>query len=368
MRIAVQCALLSRRGGGLPAAVLPVAARLAGTHEVTLVTCDPPDVTPEGVALRVLGARGPLVPGAARALRGIAPEVVHTHGLWTGLSVAARRTGGVRVVSPHGMLEPWALSQSAARKRIALGLVERGHMAGAGAIHALTEAEARDIRALGLTAPVAVIPNGVDPAPLSPPPPPAWIDRPTLLFLGRLHPKKGLAELVRAFGAASGDLPGWRLAIAGWEDGMPDLRQLAAEVGQGADIVFPGPLHGDAKAAALAHAAAFVLPSRSEGLPMTVLEAWAAGCPVLMTDACNLPEGFGAGAAARIETEPTRMAKAFRRHLPDAAWRRAAGAAGRALVARDFAWDTVAVRFDALYAHLAGRGPAPDFLRTGAGA
>jgi poly(glycerol-phosphate) alpha-glucosyltransferase len=186
------------------------------------------------------------------------------------------------------------------------------------------------------------------------------MDRPTLLFLGRITPKKGLSELIAAFARAAPRLPGWRLVIAGWNDNAGDVR--AEAVATGADIVFPGPLFGEAKAAAYAGAAAFVLPSHSEGLPMTVLEAWAAGTPVLMTAACNLPEGFAAGAAAEIPLDPAGMADVFTKHLADAGWRAAAGAAGKQLVRRQFSWDGVAESFLALYEHALDRGPRPTVL------
>ena len=358
MKLALQCALLSRAGGGLPAAVLPVADRLARTDGVTLLTTAAPEEPPRA-PVRTLRARGPLVMGAGAALAAADPDMVHTHGLWTGLSAAAlawhRRSGRPHAVSPHGMLDPWALAKSRLRKRVVLTLFERAHLNDAAFIHALNAAEARAIRAAGLTAPIAIVPNGTDPAP-PPPDRPAFMDRPTLLFLGRITPKKGVAELIAAFAAAA--LPGWRLALAGWEDDAGDIRARAAATG--ADIVFPGPLFGADKAAAYAHAAAFVLPSHSEGLPMTVLEAWAAGCPVLMTEACNLPEGFTAGAAARIGTDPGQLAQSLIRHLNDAAWRDRAGTAGRALVAERFDWDPIAATFRALYAHALGQGPRPD--------
>lgn len=363
MRLAIQCALLSRRGGGLPVAVLAAASRMAGCHETTLFTLDPPEAAPPGTRVIKLAGRGPVVVGASRALTRFNPDVVHTHGLWTGLSYAAlrhaRRTSTPLVISPHGMLDRWALLHSRVKKQLALSLFERAHLTHA-TIHALSNAEANSVRALIPNAQVAVIPNGVDPAPSVLPPPPAFIDRPTLLFLGRLHAKKGIAELIEAFAAAAPHLPDWRLAIAGWDDGPNDFRERAAATR--ADIVFPGPLFGEEKAAAYAHAAAFVLPSHSEGLPITVLEAWAAGTPVLMTEACNLPEGFAMGAAIPVTVDPASLAAIFAERLPDLAWRSRAGAAGRTLVAERFQWDRIASDFSALYAHLVGDAPRPAFL------
>lgn len=362
MRLALQCELLSRRGGGLPAAVLPVAERIATRATVTLLTPDLPDISISASVVR-LKAAGPLIVGAQRALVRIDPDIVHTHGLWTPLSAAAvgfrRRTGRPTIVSAHGMLDPWALRNSGAKKRLALAFFEHKHLAGATFLHALNTAEAEAIRATGLRTPVAIVPNGVDPDPPRPPAP-DYMDRPTLLFLGRITPKKGVSQLIAAFTKAAGCLPRWRLAIAGWEDGAGSVREEAAA--SGADIVFPGPLYDDAKAAAYAHAAAFILPSRSEGLPMSVLEAWAAGTPVLMTAACNLPEGFAAGAAAEIPFDAAGMSDVLASRLSDAGWRCMASKAGPALVRRAFSWEGIADTFLALYEHALGRGPRPTVL------
>ena len=301
--------------------------------------------------------------GTRATLRRLDTDIVHTHGLWTPLSAAAlawrRRTGRPTVVSPHGMLDAWALKKSAPKKRLALALYERAHLESASFVHVLNAAEAEALRSLGIRTPVAIVPNGVDPDPPRPAAP-SFMDRPTLLFLGRLTPKKGVFELIAAFGQAASQLPGWRLALAGWQDQAADYRAEAAATG--ADIVFPGPLYGADKDAAYANAAAFVLPSYSEGLPITVLEAWAAGCPVLMTRACNLPEGFAEGAAAEISTEPAAMAEVLVRRLSDEGWREAAGAAGERLVRRDFGWDDIADTFIDLYAYALHGGTKPAAL------
>ena len=338
-------------------------ARLA-RFRVHLVTADPPE-SPVTVPLARVCA-GPLFVTSLRAraaLFTMRARLVHTHGLWTGLSAGAvahaRRTGAVLIVSPHGMLDPWALRRSRLRKWLAMTMIERSHLEGA-IIHALNAAERDAIRDLGITAPIALIPNGVDPAPGRILPPPSWMDRPTLLFLGRLHAKKGISNLIDAWSRIADKFANWQLAIAGWDDGVNDFREEAARAN--GRIVFPGPLFGDEKGAAFAHATAFVLPSHSEGLPMTVLEAWAFGLPVFMTRACNLPEGFDFGAAAEIKSEPVAMAKVLSDRLSEKAWLYAAGDAGRRLVAQRFTWDIVTAAFQALYAYALGQGPQPKFV------
>ncbi len=304
-------------------------------------------------------------PRLTQALVAAGHDVVHQHGIWQAFSASVlgwrRRTGRPIVVSPRGMLSPWALRRSAWKKGIAAKGYERANLTGARILHALTPAEQADILAWAPGSEVVVIPNGVDPAPTLLPVGPSRMGQKTLLFLGRLDPKKGLSELIHAWALAKDRLPGWRLAIAGWGEIAYDrtLRQQAAWLGIGDTIAFTGPLYGARKAHALASADAFVLPSYSEGQPMAVLEAWAAGLPVLMTRACNLNEGFAAGAAVEIETGPGRLATQLtdslnRPDLPEF------GLRGRKLVAERFSWDITAAAHVDVYRSIANK---PDIPR-----
>ena len=138
-----------------------------------------------------------------------------------------------------------------------------------------------------------------------------------MLFLGRIHPKKGVAELIRAWALLRRSDPslalGWRLIVAGWDDGghLPGLRTLVAELGLVDHVLFIGSVFGADKEAWFRSAKAFILPSYSEGLPMAVLEAWSYELPVFMTGACNLPEGFEEGAAIEVSTDPNQLANAL---------------------------------------------------------
>lgn len=299
-----------------------------------------------GLANGIMGA-------AFRArLDELQPDLVHLHGLW-GPAARALAGWGRRVpfvVSPHGMLDSWALARSAAKKRLSAAVWEGGLLRKAAFVHALAQAEEAAVRAYGVTGRVEIVPNGVA-CPQEIGPLPSASPR-TMLFMARIHPKKGLAELIAAWATLPPEVrQGWHLRIAGWDEiGILDaLRQQADAVPQGAGISFPGGLHGADKDAALRGASAFILPSHSEGLPMAVLEAWAYGLPVFMTQACNLPEGFAAGAAVEVTTDPAQMAQVLARMLPDDAALAAAGAAGRKLALEQFAWGTIAARMLAHY-------------------
>jgi len=244
-------------------------------------------------------------------------------------------------------------------------LFERRNLAGASCIHVNSNAELDSIRALGLTNPVEVIPNGVDLPDLRADALPPTGELKILLFLGRLHPKKGLPNALRAWAALRNTdagkraLEGWRFVIAGWDQGghETDLKRLCDDLGlewsvessprpstfDPRPILFPGPVFGEKKEALLRSASAFILPSFSEGLPMAVLEAWAYSKPVLMTPACNLPEGFAAGAALEIHPDPDAIAEGFATlgRIPSAELA-TMGAAGRRLVEDRFTWPRVA--------------------------
>ncbi len=228
-------------------------------------------------------------------------EALHIHGLWEqGTAIAcraARKTGKPYVLSAHGMLEPWALAEKALKKRVYATLIERENVAVAACLHALTEAEAWQYREFGANCPIAVIPNAV-PVPNRLDPEmfleqfPALRGKRLVLFLSRLHPKKGLDLLIEAWARLGPKNPDAQLVIAGPDaDGMQaKLRSEASRLGVGAQVTFTGMLAGAMKWSALAASDCYVLPSYSEGLSMALLEAMGAGLPVIATRACNMPE------------------------------------------------------------------------------
>jgi len=385
MTIGMLTAGVSRNAGGVfPAScglaralelIDPIKLKVFGINDENTLADRPAWKGLEVRAEPVVGPRrfgfAPSLPGRLCSGR---LDLVHAHGIWMYPSIAdlrwARRERRPYMVSPHGMLDSWALAQSRWKKRLAGALYENRHLAGAACLHALTPAEARSIRAYGLKNPVCVIPNGVHIAPRPAPPNPPWeqaVDPQArvLLYLGRLHPKKGLTALLLAwsqFRQQPAARP-WRLVIAGTEEGGHNswLRRLSRALGIQETVVFAGPQHGAAKAASFARASAFILPSQSEGLPMAVLEAWASGLPVLMTPECNLPQGFDAEAALQIAA-PGQVE--IRNALERLFWAppaglRAMGARGRELARQSFAWDSVAREMKLVYEWILGQGDKP---------
>ncbi len=387
MKVAFLTASLSRRAGGL----LPIMRELPG--ELSRVGLrltvfglrdeytDEDAASWNGAEIRTYEVAGPRSFGYApllwRGLKALDADLVHTHGLWMYPSVVslrwARSRGKPCLISPHGMLDPWALRHSAWKKRLAGWLYEDRNLGGAACIHALCEAEAASVRAYGLRNPVCVIPNGVDVPENARAFAPGWADgvpeqAKVLLYLGRLHPKKGLPNLLRTWGSL---LPAarreWVLVVAGWDQGghEAELKRMGRELGLGNSVVFVGPQFGEQKEASFGRADAFVLPSFSEGLPVTVLEAWAYGLPVLMTPQCNLPEGFQASAALRIEPDPESIGRGLVELLGMSdAERREMGRRGRRLVEGKFSWPRIAAEMKSVYEWVLGGGPKPDSVRS----
>jgi poly(glycerol-phosphate) alpha-glucosyltransferase len=316
-------------------------------------------------------------PGQVAELLAARLDVLHTHGLWTSQSLRslawARSTGRPYLVSTHGMLDAWALRRAAGAKRVARWLFEDRHLRNAACLHALCASEADAIRSQGYRGAVCEIPPAVELPPADAPEPPRWATSleagsAVLLYLGRLHPKKGLAGLIGLWAEARRASPGpcerWVLVVAGWDqlDHRGELEALARARGVERSVRFVGPAFGAERAATYRAAQAFVLPSLSEGVPLTVLEAWSHGLPVLMTDACHLPEGFAEGAALRLRSADSHGLLSML-GASDAE-RAGIGARGRRLVERRFTWAVVAAQFLAVYAWLAGGGPRPETVRA----
>ena len=290
----------------------------------------------------------------------------------------AVRTGCPLVISPHGMLEPWALNHSRLKKRLAALLFEDKNLREAGCLHALCAAEADNFRRYGLENPIAIIPNGVDMPEIGKPPvaDDAMVEkfsgmkgRHRILFLSRLHPKKGLSNLLQAWSkiqkaeSRKRKAEEWVLAIAG--AGQPayelELRTLVKNYALEKNVVFVGAVYGEDKRQVLAAADAFVLPSFSEGFSVAILEAAAAGLPVLLTPECNFPELVKSGAAVEISSQPSAIEAGLRKIMElSEGQRKDMGRRGLELVKQSYTWPSIAGRMVEVYRWLLGSGTKPE--------
>lgn len=388
LSIAITTGSASRSAGGLFNSVRRLAQSLAteGHHVSVFALRDrhTEEDLPAWGPLKpiIIDTVGPgrlgFAPTLSKALGSPRFDVIHQHGIWQAFSATvskvARRTATPTMISPRGMLDPWALQYGSWKKRLSGLLYESANLSRSSCLHALNTSEATAIRSHGLTNPIAVIPNGADlpNEAWSPTPPKWWPGGRVLLFIGRIHPKKGIMDLIEAYASLVvrapeiGDM--WRLVIAGWDDGghEGEVKAKVARYNLLDRIILCGPLFGDEKEAALSNAEAFILPSYSEGLPMAVLEAWAWRLPVLMTEACNLPDGFATGAAVRIDANPTTLATALVQTLVrPSADLAAIGARGRQHVTAHYSWPRIANAHATAYRWMAEGCRAdsrPDFI------
>jgi glycosyltransferase involved in cell wall biosynthesis len=378
----------SRNAGGLFNTVCSLGHSLAaqGTEVHFLLHDD--EHSPEDRAryvplpLHTYTAKGPsnlaYSPDLYAQLSAIKPDIIHTQGIWMYFSYVNNKycaqTHTPYIISPHGMLDPWQLRQSFSKdlkKKVARLLYEDAHLRRAACIQALCESEYEAIRAFGLKNPVAIIPNGVVlPAalPTALLKPSAQGERKTLLYLSRLHHKKGLTELLRGWALTQPAQHDWQLTIAGTtpdEAYLQSLLSLTQQLGLADSVHFVGGQFGNAKDSRYRQADAFILPSFSEGLPMAVLEAWSYELPVVMTSFCNIPEGFAHQAALPIEPTPESIAAGIQQLIACSdTERRQMGRRGYQLVSQSFTWEKVAEDTDELYQWVKGKAPQPTFVRT----
>lgn len=300
------------------------------------------------------------------------PTIIHQQGLWMYHSYASLlyrkdHPKTILIIEPHGMLDPWAIKNSAWKKIIVGWLFEYKNLRNADCIHALCQSEYESIRKFGLKNPVAIIPNGITLPEIT-----TFNrngNRKTLLFIGRIHPKKGLKELLLGLSTLKKNnskfFDVWNVKIAGWSQigHIDELKRIVHENHLDDYVEFVGEVHGNEKEKLLCEANAFILPSFSEGLPMSILEAWAYQLPVLMTDYCNIPEGYSSNSAIRIEPSAENIANNLET-LSSLSNEDLAkmGLNGYSLVKKKFCWEEIAKQTIQLYEYLLNGGEKPGFV------
>ena len=287
-------------------------------------------------------------------------DLIHIHAIWSYPAYAAyctaKKHGLPYIFTIHGELSDWGLGQKALKKRIYRFFVLDRMLREAGALHAITQAEKEQVRKLGFSTPVVMAANGINEFRL--PSPKKLIQRfPQLngkrvvLFLGRLHPKKGLDILARSFAAIAERFDDLALLVVGPDKfgtrkGMEAILNAAGLLER---TVFTGLLTGEEKLAALSCADLFVLPSHSDVLGIAVLEALAARVPVVITTGCEFPEVSAYGAGLIAEADTASIAHAMEQLLTDKKLRRSMGEQGHKLVTERYTWQAAAATMSDLY-------------------
>ncbi|MDO9443094.1 MAG: glycosyltransferase [Beijerinckiaceae bacterium] len=316
-------------------------------------------------------ARAPLLGKLrlSRTLRGeIAKraDVLHTHGVWLMANIypawEAKRTGAPFLISPRGMLSEAAMQFSGLRKKAMWEFMQRSAARQATCFHATSDDEAQDIRKLGLLQPVAVIPNGVDVPEAAPR---IATARRKLLYLGRLHAKKGLDRLLKSWSTLEATFPDWDLEIIGpSEHGHVDeLKSLARTLGL-SRVAFPGPLYADEKRAGYRSAELFVMPTLNENFGMTVAEALAVSVPVVCTKGAPWSGLSEHQCGWWVDGDVEAIAEALRDGMSRPRETLSAmGERGRAWMLRDFSWAAVAQDMIDVYRWQLGSGDRPASIR-----
>jgi glycosyltransferase involved in cell wall biosynthesis len=298
-------------------------------------------------------------------LRGF--DIVHIHQLWRLVpslaGLASRRLSVPYLIAPHTSLSPWALAQKKPKKQLARRLVWNRIFAGASAFHALNEMEATEIRELaGVAPPVFVVPNGVSLAEF----PDAAVGfpagtiadaliragtvRPYVLFFARLHTMKGPDLLLEAFASIAFDHPALQLVFAGPDFGMlRGLQSRVTNLGLTDRVHFLGLVSGSDRVWLLRNALCLSQPSRDEGFSLSILEAMASRCPVVISDRCKFPEVGRSGGGIVVPLSVPDLAAAIGCYAIDPARRAADGSAARRLIEKSYTWAIVAAEARSMY-------------------
>jgi glycosyltransferase involved in cell wall biosynthesis len=263
------------------------------------------------------------------------------------------------IITPHGMLEPWALAYKAWKKNIHVTLVEKRAFKKAHAIQALTSTEAHNIASLGIKTKLVKVPNGINPDEFERLPDPEVFYRQfpstrgkrIIMFLGRIDPKKGLDILAEAFSRVNKVYPNTHLVIAGPDIAgfLPNARGYFEKSGCLEAVTFTGMLTGVLKHAALSASYLFVAPSYSEGFSMSILEGMGSGLPCIFTKECNFPEAAEAKAATIISPNSEELFKAMVGLLESPAQAKEMGLRARSLIRHNYTWEQSALKLIRMY-------------------
>ena len=297
------------------------------------------------------------------------PDIIHDHGIWLptnhAVKVIAKKRGIPFVVHPRGMLEPWALSFRAYKKKLAWSLYQKRDLESASLFFATSTTEADNLRQLGFSQPIAVIHNGVDipEVNFSCSSSQTVKQTRTLVFMSRIHPKKGIKHLLEAWRQLQP--VNWKLILAGPdEDGhLQEVLDYAEKLGVSDQVEYQGIVDDDSKAKLLCAADLFILPSFSENFGVVVAEALAYGVPVISTFGSPW-QGLvdnNCGWWVRAEADALAGALIEAMSLSDEE-RYEMGLRGR-LYARQFDWSEIARETANVYRWLLNMAECPDCVR-----
>ena len=360
------------RQGGLTAAIAGViAAQLQAGVKVSFVSTTGPNADPaiadrlarDGASVRTIGPCASILtwhrdikPTLSSLIPGV--NIVHIHGVWEEIQHRAARIshalGKPYLFTPHGMLDSWSLSQQSLRKKLYMELRLRRNLNESRSIHCASEIECEMLAPLKLKPPIIVEKPAINLSEFANPPPrgafrdrfSALRDKPMMLFLGRIHPAKGLELLLAAMKQMhSADT---MLVIAGPdEDGyQAKLMDTVRASGLAPRVILTGMLHGVDRVAALADADLFVRPSFQESNSIAVVESLAAGTPVVISDQVSIHRQISENQlGAVVPNEASALAWELTRWITDETLRRDASQRAKTFVSGEFDARLIALRW-----------------------
>ena len=292
-------------------------------------------------------------------------DLIHNHSLWMMPNVypgiASKKSGVPLVTAPRGTLSKHAMQSGSVIKKLFWPLVQKPAIEATSCFHATAMSEYHDIRRLGFLQPIAIIPNGIDMPVLVPK---TLNSIRSVLFLGRIHPIKGLDMLLPAWKTLQNKFPDWQLKIVG-----PDHRGYLSKVKGMSEalglkrVEFCKPLFGGAKTKALIDADLFVLPSYSENFGMSVAEALAAGTPALVTKGAPWSGLQKNRAGFWVDTNLASITSAMEEAmLKDDVELRALGRNGRAWMKNEYSWKKINLQMLTTYEWVVNGGKTPPWV------
>lgn len=333
----------------------------------------------------------PIATFTARHLRGYQPsakltlqklakdtvDLIHNHGLWMFQNIYARQVAEKNklplIISPRGMLEHWSLNNGKLKKQIAWLLYEKRNLDFSTAFHATSYEELLSIRKLGFKQPVAVIPNGVHLPDLQIKPSrlilekqyPVLRGKYWLLFLSRIHPKKGLSNLLNAWSKLSKKSKDWHLIIAGSDlNGyQAELKKMTDAFGLSQSVTFTGMLSGTNKICALANSELFILPSYSENFGIAIAEALSYQIPVITTTGTPWKDVEEYRCGYRISPNTQEIERTLAEALNLSKYeRKKMGIRGQELIKEKYSWNIVSKNMASVYKWILYGGDVPNCI------
>jgi len=292
-------------------------------------------------------------------------DIVHGHSLWSAanlsMGIHAKHRRAKLITSPHGTLAEYALSRRRILKKV-LWPVQRLALTRADLLHATAESEVEDIRRAGFRGPVALIPNGIEIPKIGS----SAGDhrRKQVLFLSRIHPIKGLENLLQAWAKVERENPEWELVIAGVGtiEYEASLKQLSSSLNL-RQVKWVGAAYGEEKAKFYREASLFILPSFSENFGMVVAEAMSYGLPCIVSKGAPWSVLAELDAGWWIDNDVDALAATLAHSLGLSSEALASmGFKGRDYVEANYSWHHVGRCFNDTYNWLLGNGQRPKFI------